>query len=60
MIGYFSGDELPFIKSFGITEQCFNMGDDNILAEFINHRMIFLFNMFYNSIDCKLLFFGKK
>ncbi len=46
MIGDFSGNELPLIKTFGIAEQRFDLSNDDILAELVNIGMVFILDNF--------------
>src|SRR5690606_11357135 len=57
MVGYFAGDKLPFIKTFRVIQQCFNLGQNDALAKLIHIALVFLSNCSDDSVEgCFFLF----
>ena len=59
VIGYFSGDELPLVKTLGIAQQSFNLRNDNVLAELIDVGMVFLLDVADDVVLMVNIFVGK-
>ena len=57
VVGDLPGDELPLIKTLGIVQQGFDLGNNDTLTEFINITMILLPDILYDIIQNAFFFF---
>ena len=57
MVTYFPGNKLSLIESLGIIEQGFDLGNDDILTEFIDVPLVFQSDIFNDIADDSLFLF---
>lgn len=60
VIRHFPGDELPLVEAFGVVQQRFDVGNDDILTEPVDVCLVFLPDIGDDAVDRRFFLFGQE